>query len=103
MSNPRASSWRLFLPCSRFSSHRSWRRTLRRGRARGAEPAAGKAPAGKPNVLVILADDVGYGEIGFQGNKDIPTPHIDSIAKDGVRFTQGTSPGRIAARRARAC
>ena len=42
----------------------------------------------KPNVIVILADDVGYGEYGFQGNKDIPTPNIDSIAKNGVRFTQ---------------
>ncbi len=43
----------------------------------------------KPNVIVILADDVGYGEFGFQGNKEIPTPHIDSIAKNGTRFTQG--------------
>jgi arylsulfatase A-like enzyme len=41
----------------------------------------------KPNVIVFLCDDVGYGEFGFQGNKQIPTPHIDSIAKDGVRFT----------------
>ena len=43
----------------------------------------------KPNVIVFLSDDVGYGEYGFQGNKEIPTPHIDSIAKNGVRFTQG--------------
>src|SRR5262249_49047704 len=43
----------------------------------------------KPNVIVILADDVGYGEFGFQGNKEIPTPHIDAIAKNGVRFTNG--------------
>ena len=53
---------------------------------------AGPAPAAegkKPNVLVFLSDDVGYGEYGFQGGKDIPTPNIDSIAKNGVRFTQG--------------
>jgi arylsulfatase A-like enzyme len=43
----------------------------------------------KPNVIVLLSDDVGYGEYGFQGNKEIPTPHIDSIAKNGVRFTNG--------------
>src|SRR5262245_36680599 len=49
--------------------------------------AAGAADK-KPNVIVILSDDVGYGEYGFQGCKDIPTPNIDSIAKNGVRFTQ---------------
>src|SRR5215212_9750124 len=49
--------------------------------------------AGKPNVLVILSDDVGWGEYGFQGGKDIPTPHIDSIARGGVRFTQGYVSG----------
>src|SRR5215208_6058054 len=43
----------------------------------------------KPNVIVLLSDDVGYGEYGFQGNKEIPTPNIDSIAKNGVQFTQG--------------
>jgi arylsulfatase A-like enzyme len=43
----------------------------------------------KPNVIVILCDDVGYAEFGFQGNKEIPTPNIDSIARNGVRFTQG--------------
>ncbi|MCI0331908.1 MAG: sulfatase [Planctomycetes bacterium] len=43
----------------------------------------------KPNILVFLCDDTGWGEIGFQGNKQIPTPNIDSIAKNGIRFTQG--------------
>ncbi len=42
-----------------------------------------------PNIIVFLSDDVGYAEYGFQGSKDIPTPNIDSIAKNGVRFTQG--------------
>lgn len=44
---------------------------------------------GRPNIVLIYADDLGWGETGVQGNKDIPTPHIDSIAKNGVRFTQG--------------
>jgi len=43
----------------------------------------------KPNIVVILADDLGYGEVGCQECKDIPTPHIDSIARNGVRFTDG--------------
>jgi arylsulfatase A-like enzyme len=50
---------------------------------------AAHAADAKPNVIVFLSDDVGYAEYGFQGCKDIPTPHIDSIAKNGVRFTQG--------------
>jgi len=50
--------------------------------------------ASKPNVLVILADDLGWGELGCQGfAKDIPTPNIDSIAKNGVRFTSGYVSG----------
>ena len=42
-----------------------------------------------PNIVVLLADDLGYGELGCQGNAQIPTPHIDGIAKAGVRCTQG--------------
>lgn len=49
--------------------------------------------AAKPNVIVFLSDDVGYGEYGFQGNKEIPTPNIDAIAKNGVRFTAGYVSG----------
>lgn len=43
----------------------------------------------RPNIVVILADDLGYADLGCQGCKDIPTPHIDSIAKNGIRFTDG--------------
>jgi arylsulfatase A-like enzyme len=50
---------------------------------------SGAAPASRPNILVIVADDLGYGELGCQGHKDIPTPHIDSLAQNGVRFTSG--------------
>lgn len=42
-----------------------------------------------PNIVVILVDDLGYGELGCQGNSEIPTPNIDSISTCGVRFTQG--------------
>ena len=43
----------------------------------------------KPNVILILADDMGYAEMSCQGCKDVPTPNIDSIARNGVRCTNG--------------
>ena len=51
--------------------------------------AACEAVNTPPNVVVLLADDLGYGELGCQGNSEIPTPHIDGIARRGVRFTSG--------------
>src|SRR5512137_1466637 len=51
------------------------------------------AEAKRPNILLILADDLGYGELSCQGNPQIPTPHIDSLAKCGVRFTSGYVSG----------
>jgi len=47
------------------------------------------APKQPPNILFIAVDDLGYAELGVQGCKDIPTPNIDSIAQNGVRFTNG--------------
>ncbi len=43
----------------------------------------------KPNIIVILTDDQGYGDVGYQGLKDVPTPNMDSIARNGVQFTDG--------------
>jgi len=50
---------------------------------------AAAVAADQPNLVIFYADDLGWGETGCQGNKDIPTPHIDSLASNGVRFTQG--------------
>ena len=57
------------------------------------QPLFAQGKAKRPNILIILSDDVGYAEYGFQGSKDIPTPNIDSIAKNGIRFTQGYVSG----------
>ena len=43
----------------------------------------------RPNIVVIIADDLGYGETGMMGNDEIPTPHIDALAASGVRCTSG--------------
>lgn len=51
------------------------------------------ADAQRPNILLILADDLGYGELNCQGNPQIPTPHIDSLARNGTRFTSGYVSG----------
>lgn len=45
--------------------------------------------ADKPNILVIVADDLGYADIGVHGGRDVPTPHIDALAAAGVRCTSG--------------
>lgn len=51
------------------------------------------ATAAKPNVIVIVGDDMGYADIGAHGCKDIPTPHIDSLATTGTRCTSGYVSG----------
>ena len=51
------------------------------------------AAGARPNVLLIVADDLGYGELGIQGNSQVPTPNIDALAKGGVRFRSGYVSG----------
>jgi arylsulfatase A-like enzyme len=43
----------------------------------------------KPNILLIVGDDMGYADVGFHGCKDIPTPNLDALAASGVRFSNG--------------
>ncbi|MBU4461282.1 MAG: sulfatase-like hydrolase/transferase [Verrucomicrobia bacterium] len=58
-------------------------------------------PAAAPNIVLLLADDLGYGDISSYGGKDVPTPRIDQLAREGVRFTDGyvtcpaCSPSRL--------
>lgn len=56
----------------------------------GTSPGrAGGVDVSRPNVIVIIADDLGYGDVGFNGSTEIPTPNIDRIANEGVMFTRG--------------
>ncbi|XP_069865534.1 arylsulfatase L-like isoform X3 [Dipodomys merriami] len=50
-------------------------------------PCAGIAPS-RPNFLLLLADDLGLGDLGSFGNRSLRTPHLDGLARDGVRLTQ---------------
>lgn len=50
-----------------------------------------------PNVVLIVADDLGFGELGCYGQKIIQTPHLDQMAKDGVRFTRFYSGNNVCA------
>lgn len=58
-----------------------------------ASPIVSAETPATPNLILLIADDLGYGELGCQGNDQIPTPHIDSIATNGVRFTDGYVTG----------
>lgn len=52
----------------------------------GWEPAAARQRL--PNIIFIIADDLGYGDLGCYGQRQIQTPHLDRLAAEGVRFTQ---------------
>ena len=54
---------------------------------------SGVLQAAPPNIVLILADDMGYGDLGCYGHPRAKTPHIDRLAKEGVRFTQHYSNG----------
>jgi arylsulfatase A-like enzyme len=54
---------------------------------------ASALPAAQPNIVFILADDMGYGDLGCYGHPEAKTPVIDQLASDGVRFTQHYANG----------
>ncbi len=56
-----------------------------------------QAQSAKPNVLFLMADDLGYGDVGFNGNTLVQTPHLDRMAADGIRFERFYSVGPVCA------
>src|SRR5688572_17555425 len=52
-----------------------------------AVAVAQNPPGRKPNIILVLADDLGFGELGCYGQTKIPTPNIDRLAAEGMRFT----------------
>src|SRR3982751_6014666 len=58
-----------------------------------AESALGQAGGRPPNIVVILVDDLGYGDVGCYGATKVRTPNVDRLAKEGLRFTDGHAAG----------
>ena len=53
----------------------------------------GNGQTQRPNILLIVSDDLGYADIGIHGSRDIPTPNIDRVAQEGIRFTNAYVSG----------
>jgi N-sulfoglucosamine sulfohydrolase len=62
-----------------------------------AAPALAQARGSQPNIVVFVADDLGWRDLGIYGNAGIRTPNIDRLARSGLRVTRafGTTPSRI--------
>lgn len=62
-----------------------------------AATAHGALAAERPNIIYILADDLGYGDLGCYGQEHVQTPHLDRMAAEGMRFTQHYSGSTVCA------
>lgn len=62
--------------------------------AAGAIGAHAQSASKQPNIVVILADDLGYADVSCYGRRDFTTPNIDRIAARGMRFLQGYANSR---------
>ncbi|HPQ15994.1 MAG TPA: arylsulfatase, partial [Bryobacteraceae bacterium] len=60
-------------------------------------PAVSPAQTRRPNIVLILADDLGYGDLGCYGQKQIQTPNLDRMAAEGMRFTQAYAGSTVCA------
>ncbi|MBN1342545.1 MAG: arylsulfatase [Phycisphaerae bacterium] len=65
--------------------------------SRRTSGAEGKGAGRPPNIIFILADDLGYGDLGCYGQKQIQTPNLDRFAAEGVRFTQAYAGSTVCA------
>src|SRR3954462_13706947 len=64
---------------------------------KAASPVSTNSNANKPNIIFILADDLGYGDVGCYGQKRIKTPSLDRMASEGMRFTQAYAGAPVCA------
>jgi arylsulfatase A-like enzyme len=63
------------------------------GETQAADDAPSKSAAGtRPNIVLIYADDIGYGDVSCYGATKVQTPHVDRVARGGLRFVDGHSP-----------
>jgi len=69
--------------------------TVLAGCGRAAQNRGSSGKAKRPNIILIMADDLGYGEVGCYGHRKIKTPSIDALAKGGMRFTDYHSNGPV--------
>lgn len=70
--------------------------------AAGRQGACAQANAPRPNIVLILADDLGYADLSCYGQKNFTTPHLDALAAEGLRFTQHYAGSSVCAP-SRAC
>jgi arylsulfatase A-like enzyme len=54
-------------------------------------------PTSKPNIIYVMADDLGYGDLSCYGQKKFQTPHLDQMAKEGIRYTDYHSGSTVCA------
>ena len=66
-------------------------------------PARAADPPPRPNIVIILADDLGYGDLGCYGHPRFKTPNLGRMADEGVRLTQFNTPMPFCARPAGPC
>ena len=69
--------------------------TILMGLALSASAASNEAIGERPNIIVILADDLGYGSVGAYGATKVKTPNMDRIATEGIRFTDANTPSSV--------
>lgn len=63
--------------------------------AMGAARPADRGPRRRPNFIVVYCDDLGYGDVGATGGRDIPTPQLDRLAREGVTLTDYYAPANL--------
>lgn len=90
-SSIRLQCWSVLLISVGFGGLSSWTEPVNAAESTSAETTS------KLNVVFILADDLGWGELGCYGQKKIPTPHLDQLAADGMRFTRHYSGAPVCA------